>query len=138
MKIQDRIIYLNRQMEQSYETGASQAEIAAYESSLAEMIKISGWLREQCSIHNKILSEQTSAGRKSYLRFQNNTGIDFKFIAMEVKIIRREEEVDSFEVATSNWKDGDFAKLYFDETLKENDGLSFDPNNIEYQVDHRR
>ncbi len=121
-------------MEQSAERGTSHGEISLYESSLAEMMRISSWLENQCRVHNKIFFEQAAANRKSYIEFQNTTGIEFRFISMEVKIIRDDKVIDSFELDTENWKNEEFAKLYFDRDLKENDSLSFNPDTIDYQI----
>lgn len=134
MKIGERMSHLQKLMEQSIEKGTSYIEVYMYESIIAELERVSSWLENQCRKNNRILSEQTETELKQYIEFQNTTGIDFRFIAIGVKLIRDSKEIDLFEIATVNWKNGEFAKLYFDVEIMDDDVLSFDPDMVEYQI----
>lgn len=134
MKIRERMVYLQQHIAESAEKGTTEFELWMYESALAELIRVSSWLENQCRINNTIFFEPTNIGTKPYIKFQNTTGMGFRFIGIEVKVIREDKEIDSFEIAAANWKDGEFAKLYFDKELEENDALSFNPDNVEYQI----
>lgn len=134
MKIGERMSHLQKLMEQSIEKGTSYIEVYMYESIIAELERVSSWLENQCRKNNRILSEQTETELKQYIEFQNTTGMDFRFIAIGVKLIRDSKEIDLFEIATVNWKNGEFAKLYFDVEIMDDDVLSFDPDMVEYQI----
>ena len=134
MKIEKRMEHLQTLMERSLEKGTSYGEVYMYESAIAELERVSNWLESQCKKNNRILSEQTGTGLKQYIVFQNTTGMDFRFMAIGVKLIRDSKEIGSYEIATVNWKNGEFAKLYFDVEIMDDDVLSFDPNMGEYQI----
>lgn len=134
MKIKDRLSYLNHQIEQSLNKGASHGEILAYDSALAEMRRVSEWIKTQCQERNKIFLECTGNEMKSYIEFQNTTGMNFRFIAIEVSVLQDNKETDRFELATANWKNGELVKLYLSREIKEDEVLSFNPDNIEYQI----
>ena len=55
-------------------------------------------------------------------------------MAIGVKLIRDSKEIGPYEIATVNWKNGEFAKLYFDVEIMDDDVLSFDPDMVEYQI----
>ena len=130
MNLEERLAHLQKQMEQVLREGASQGDIAMYESAIAELVRINKWIMEQCQTNNRIYFEDD--GRK-YMLFKNTTGIDFRFFAMKVNVIN-EEEVDEFEVSTANWKAGKWARLYFDAKVGETNIFRIDANSIEYQV----
>ncbi len=134
MRIKERLAYLNQQMKQSLNKGISHGEILVYESALSEIRRVSEWLKFQCRERNKIFFERTENETKSYIEFQNTTGMDFRFIAMEVSVLRDGEERARIELAMANWKNGELAKLYLHRELKENEILSFNPDNVEYQL----
>ena len=134
MKIKERLEYLNQQMEQSINKGTSHGELLVYESALAEMRRVSEWLKIQCLQRNKIFFEHTENGTKSYIEFQNTTGMNFRFIVMEVSVLQDNKECDRFELAAVNWKNGELAKLYLNREIREDEILSLNPDNIEYQI----
>ncbi len=131
MNLEERITYLQRQLNRALREGASQGDIAMYESTIAELVRINKWVLEQCQTNNRIYFEDD--GRK-YMLFKNTTGIDFRFFAMKVNVINDKKVFDVFEVATANWKSGKWTRLYFDAELSEGSVLSIDANSIEYQV----
>ena len=134
VKIKERVAYLNQRMAQSVNKGTSPGEIFMYESALTEIKRVSEWLKNQCQTRNKIFYEHTENGTKAYIEFQNTTGMNFRFIAMEAGVFQDSNEIDHFEIATANWRNGELAKLYLNREIKENEALSFNPDNVEYQV----
>ena len=131
MNLEERVSYLQQQLNKALQEGASQGDVYMYESAIAELIRINDWIMEQISISNRVYFE--SDGRK-YILFKNTSGIDFRFLAMKVSIVDRKTVVDTFEVATANWKAGKWARLYFDADIKEGSILRIDANSVEYQV----
>ncbi len=131
MNLEERLAHLQKQMEQALSEGASQGDIAMYESAIAELVRINKWIMEQCQTNNRIYFEDD--GRK-YMLFKNTTGIDFRFFAMKVNVINEKKVFDAFEVVTANWKAGKWARLYFDTKIGEKNILSIDTSSIEYQV----
>ena len=131
MNLEERVTYLQNQLDRALREGATQGDVCMYESAIAELLRINEWILEQSRSNNRIYFEDD--GRK-YILFKNTAGIDFRFFAMKIKIVNKEEVVDTFEVATANWKTGGWARLYFDTDIKNGNILRIDANSIEYQV----
>ena len=134
MKIRERLAHLKSRIEAIGREGASLADVLMYESSISEFKRVSKWIEEQCVTNDKVYTEKKGRKKRQYFQFKNTSGLDFRFIAMKVSVVRREKFVDSFEIAAANWKNGEEAKLYFDKKLRRTDALSFNPNEVEYQV----
>lgn len=131
MKIEDRMTYLQEQLNHALESGASIGEVAMYESTIAEMVRVNDWILEQSQTNNRVYFEDSGA---KYMLFKNTTGMDFRFFAMKVKVVENGNIVDIYEVSTTKWKSGKWAKLYFEATLKEGHILRIDANSLEYQI----
>ena len=134
MNLEERAAYLQAAMNEALETGTTPGDIYMYESTIAEMIRISEWIRLQCKGRNKVYFEGHGKGTRKYVKFRNTTGIDFRFVSMKVKVERNGQTADSFELTTANWRAGRTARLYFDAEFAEGDKIIFDSGSIEYQV----
>ena len=131
MNLEERVTHLQNQMERALREGASQGDVCMYESAIAELLRINEWIKEQSRNNNRVYFEDD--GRK-YMLFKNTAGIDFRFFAMKIKVVDKEKVIDTYEVATANWKAGRWARLYFDADFKKGNILRIDANSIEYQV----
>ncbi|MCI7146052.1 MAG: hypothetical protein MR991_06420 [Clostridiales bacterium] len=134
MKIKDRLSHIRAGMEDAMERGATAGDRFIYESSIAEIRRVGRWLKEQCSTECRLYTETDGDSQRQYIEFRNTTGMDFRFFAMEVIVLREEREVDSFEVMTAGWRNGETARLYLARNIGSEDVLSFNPDSVEYQV----
>ena len=131
MILEARMAHLQEEMKIALREGVSQGDICMYESAISEMLRINNWIVEQIRLNNRVYFEKDG---RTYMLFENTTGIDFRIFAMKVNVLRNEIVTDLDEVVVANWKTGERKRLYFDAEFEEGDTLRIDANSIEYQV----
>lgn len=138
MNLKSWLDNLQHCLNNALEHGASYDDICMYECTIAELLKISRWIKEQCLINNRIYFEKEGSEVKNYFKFQNYTGLDFKFLSMKVNVIAENKIIDTFEIAATNWKNGKSAKLYFDNEIKGGNIVSIDADCVDYEISDRK